>query len=156
MPVIFRSRAGLPLGILSQLLQRSFLGWVGGVLLCVSLLGCGAKAKGTGLVSGTVVSDGKPVTKGLVSFSMPAKGVGALADLDANGGFKFENPLPAGEYAVTVGPPRPDPNLGPKTFIPIDPKEYANIPKKYHSEKTSDLKAKIVEGTNKVALELKP
>lgn len=155
MPVIFRSRAGLPSGILPQLIQRSFLGCVAGLLLCVSLFGCGSQAKGTGLVSGTVVADGKPVTKGLVSFSMAAKGVGALADLDANGGFKFENPLPAGEYVVTVGPPRPDPNLGPKTIVPIDPKEYANIPKKYYSEKTSDLKAKIVVGNNKVALELK-
>ncbi len=158
MPVSFRSLDGLPWGILRQLLQRSFTGWVGGLLLSVSLFGCGAggEVKETGTVSGTVVLDGKPVTKGLVSFSMAAEGAGALADLDANGGFKFEGPLQVGEYVVTVGPPRQDPNSGPKTFIKIDPKDYASIPKKYYSETTSDLKAHVIEGENKIELELKP
>ncbi len=152
MSVIFRSVNGLSWAMF----LRSFPGGLCALLVCMSLGGCGSSAsdKETGTVSGTVVSDGKPVTEGLVSFSIAAKGVGALADLDANGAFKFESPLPVGEYVVTISPPRPDPNLGPKEMTPIDPKDYPNIPKKYHSDKTSGLTAKVVTGENKIELNM--
>lgn len=149
MPVLFQSVDGLP--------PRSFPVWVGGLILCAGLAGCGPKVvvKETGTVSGTVVFEGEPVTEGVVNFSMASEGVGALADLDANGEFKFANPLPVGDYVVTISPPRPDPNLGPKEIVPIDPNDYPNIPKKYHSETTSELTAQVIKGENKIEFEMK-
>ncbi len=118
--------------------------------------GCGEPAKEvgpTGTVSGTVTFDGSPVTEGRVQLYSQSTGEGGATTLDAQGAFRLEEPLPVGAYSVFVLPP---PEPAPSPDVAYEPKEYPNIPEKYRSEMTTDLKVEVAEGENTFPIEMKP
>ena len=89
---------------------------------------------------------GKPLAEGTVSFSNSSNGTGAIAQLGAEGKFTVTGGVVPGEYKVTVTPPEATPdNPAPKA---------SEIPQKYRSEATTDLKCKIASGTNDLKFEL--
>ncbi|MFN0196718.1 MAG: hypothetical protein ACKVT0_08220 [Planctomycetaceae bacterium] len=109
--------------------------------------------KETGTVTGTVKFEGKPVLKGEVRFTSSALGAGANAMIGEGGTYKIETPIPVGEYVVCVGIPAP---AGPQQATPASPDDYKDIPVKYQTPATSDLKAKVVVGENKFDFDMKP
>lgn len=125
------------------------------LLLGVLLTGCQPKEELpiTGLVSGNVTFNGKPVAAGVISFENKQDGVGATAKI-ADGKFTFDGGVSAGHYQVTVSPPQAEPP--PLNAPPQAPQQYNDIPAKYRSSSTSDLTVDIVEGENKVDFALKP
>lgn len=130
-----------------------------GGFLCVGALlmsGCGAdpNAKSTGKVSGVVTFQGKPVADGVVYFSSKS-GVGANAPLAAEGKFAIPDAVEVGDYTVTVTPPPPPPPR-PEDGPPKPTPAAADIPQKYRSEQTTDLKATVKTGDNAFEFDLKP
>lgn len=129
-------------------------------LICTSglLAGCGTSGatKPTGSVTVSITSGGQPVPGGAVQLvgatTGKESGKGAFGDLDAAGSVKFPG-VEVGTYTVTVMPPAP---LDPDPSKPSPPpKNYSNIPPKFHSQTTSTLKAEVKPGDNKFAFDLK-
>jgi len=117
-------------------------------LIVVSLisslwLGCGPGGPNLIVVSGDVRFDGEPVSEGTVTFFSKQSGAAPVAELNTDGHFEFTDGIPAGDYAVVIAPPFVEQAAG----VPITeaPKEYPNIPQKYRSDTTSDLKATITD-----------
>ena len=136
-------------------LQRSCLTLA---LMAVVFLnsGCGSGTpakKMSGAVSGTVTFDGQSVSEGSVQLYAPKTGDVAVAPLDASGKFSLPNPIPLGEYNVTVLPP---PEPAPQVGVPYVPKEYKKIPKKYRADGTSPFKAEIKPEPNVLTLQMTP
>ena len=123
--------------------------------LALVLAGCGgggSSAKPSGDVSGEVTFEGKPVQAGVVNFESAASGAAAQAPIK-DGSFNFANPVPVGQYKVTIAPPPEAPPVPGETRPPVNPKD---IPAKYRTPAKSDLKAEVAAGQNKVKFELKP
>ncbi len=115
--------------------------------------GCGGGGTPVGSVSGTVTSQGQPVTEAQVSFRSSETGKGNIATLDSSGEFALPEALEVGTYTVSVtppAPPAPDMDAGPQP----PPKQYDNIPREYRSELSSPLKAVVEEGENQFPFEL--
>lgn len=128
------------------------------LMLCVTVLlpiGCGGGSdKIVGKVTGRVTYLGEPVTSGIVYLNSSQTGAGGMGKLGENGEFAIVEPIETGEYRVTVTPPPPpDPIAGQAT--PPQPK-VLNIPEKYRTESSTDLKATIEEGDNTLDFDLKP
>lgn len=114
-----------------------------GILMMI--LGCAA-AISKGNIGGEVVTDGKTVTSGQVIFHSRERGIGAIAVITAEGTFKFDVPLDAGEYEVYVRPVPPEPG-GP--FI-----DNIDIPLRYRNMDTSGLKFNVIAGKNDYKIEM--
>lgn len=131
---------------------------VWGFCLIVGLMllaGCGDGEPSRIPVTGTVTFDGEPVTEGTVTFFSRSTGVADGAPLNSEGRFEFADGLPAGEYVVSVAPPPPEEVAGAPSAAP--PKEYPDIPQKYRSDVTTDLKATVEEGSSEpLRFELSP
>jgi len=103
------------------------------------LLGCGSSGPHMIDVTGSVVMDGKPVQGGSISFENETTGHAARSDI---GDGSFALAVPPGDYKVAIEPstvevPSKNPNSPPTT-------RYAeNIPRKYHSVRTTDLSATV-------------
>jgi hypothetical protein len=123
-----------------------------GVAACLlAATGCGGSGGPTGAVSGSVTYKGQPLTQGEVSFYSKDKGVGAMAKLDATGKYKFDQPLAAGVYAVTVLPAPPEaaaPGTAPKA-PPV------GVPRKYQDPVGSGLSYTVKDGDNDYPIVLK-
>lgn len=121
---------------------------------CWGIPGCGTGGKGpSGTVSGKVTLQEKPVAIGYVAFNSSSKGAAAGANLSPTGEFKLTDPLPVGEYVVTVSPPAAaSPLMTPAGNQP--PK--SDIPEKYRSEAKTDLKFVVKAGANTANFDLKP
>ena len=125
---------------------------VAACLICL-LSGCGgarAESQPMGAVSGTVTLKGQPLTDCRVNFISQQGGSGAGGDLQPDGSFSFEGPIPTGTYSVFI--------TLPEIFTPAQAQSksgLASVPKKYHSQSTSDLTATVTEGDNNLTLELK-
>lgn len=118
------------------------------------VVGCGGSELSTGTVSGTVTHDDGPLTGAYVNFFNSEHGTGGGAPIGANGEFAFDQPLRVGEYIVTIVPPSAPPPLPAgdgQSAAAIDPPE---IPDKYRSEATSDLRVQVEEGENSFDLAL--
>jgi hypothetical protein len=138
------------------------------------IFGCGGdsgKPK-LGRVSGTVIYNGKPVTKGIVSF-IPISGPGmatgqsAAGEIGSDGSYQlttFESGDGAvlGEHRVIIQSREDDPALkGGGMPIPdklgrlnIKPPTYL-VPQKYATTETSPLNFTVREGNNRYNIELK-
>lgn len=123
-------------------------------IFCGAIPGCGTGGKGpSGMVSGKVTLQEKPVGSGYIAFNSSSKGTAAGANLSATGEFKLTDPLPLGEYVVTVSPPPAPPPLS--TPAGTQPPK-SEIPEKYRSEAKSDLKFVVKAGANTANFDLKP
>jgi hypothetical protein len=138
------------------------------------LVGCGGDPgkPRLGRVSGTVTYNGKPVTKGVVSF-IPAGGPGiatgqsATGEIGANGSYQlttFESGDGAvlGEHRVIVQAREEDPALKGRGMpvpdkqgrINIKPPKYL-VPQKYATTEQSPLSFTVKEGSNRYDIDLK-
>ncbi|MCA9116218.1 MAG: hypothetical protein KDA79_14130 [Planctomycetaceae bacterium] len=112
------------------------------VALLFSLLamGCGggAEATPTGEVSGKVTVNGEPLTQGQVNFISAEKGVGGTGELQEDGTYKLDGPLPVGEYKVYISF-----NIAPSQLGTAAEDVLKLVPEKYQTQQTSDLSAKV-------------
>ncbi|MBA2116233.1 carboxypeptidase-like regulatory domain-containing protein [Bremerella alba] len=103
------------------------------------LVGCGPAGPHMINVTGSVVLDGKPVQGGSISFENTATGHAARGDI---GDGSYQLAVPPGDYKVAIEPslveiPSKNPNSPPTT------RYSENIPRKYHSVRTTDLNASV-------------
>jgi hypothetical protein len=118
-------------------------------------LGCGQSGPRLIVVSGDVSFNGQPVSEGTVTFFSKLSGAAPAAELNIEGHFEFAEGIPAGDYAVVIAPPFVEQVAG--APVTEAPKEYPNIPQKYRSDITSDLKVTITDATAEpVRFELTP
>ena len=127
-------------------------------LCCVVVfLGCGEPAEPVGTVTGKVTFNGAPVEEGVVNFFSQATNTGGSGELGSGGSYSApagQKGLPLGEYEVYVVPP---------TVVLSDTaespggegyKEVDNIPQKYRSSGTSELKVTVAEGPNSFDIQM--
>jgi len=107
------------------------------------LVGCSGGAP-TGTVKGTVTGADGPPSGAYVNFFDDQSGVGGGTLIGPDGKFAFEQPLPVGQYAVTIVPPSAPPPLGDAAAAAAPPE----IPKKFQSAATSELSAAVASGEN--------
>lgn len=138
------------------MLQRTRAAAVAAAALSLFVAGCGG---GGGTVSGTVTLDGNPLKTGVVTFHPVAGGAAAIGAVTKDGSYEVaigtETAIPQGEYLVTVDGSEPttsEPGPGPPT-PPAPPRRI--IPDKYANKDTTDLRATVKAGSNKIPLELK-
>lgn len=105
------------------------------------VVGCSSSESG-GTVSGRVTLNGKPLTDANVKFLNPDLGVGITCALDADGTFASDTRIPEATYQVAISPPNTSHQPG-DTGMPVIPKLPKDLPKKYTSTDTSDLKAEV-------------
>jgi hypothetical protein len=123
--------------------------------ILVVALGCaGPQTAPTGEITGRVTFKKQPVGEGIVTFTSAA-GTGDEAKLSKDGSYSIKK-LPVGEYKVMVLPlvvqTRVDPK-GPEVGVE---KPAPNIPMKYRTIGTTDLRASVKEGKNEYNFELRP
>lgn len=129
------------------------LAWTLAAVVAAGWCGCGKSVGPTGSVQGKVVLDTAPVTEGNVQFCRKDGVPVDVAKLDASGQFKFDQPVPVGEYQVAIlaGGDAPAGAGGPEAK-----QEPPKIPPKYQDSFKSELKATVAEGENTFTFELKP
>lgn len=126
------------------------------VMSFAGMTGCGgAKKVPVGEVAGKVTFEGKPVSHGIVTFMNTTIGAGDEATLNPDGTYAIKNPIPVGEYKVFILPPVVYQKVdvrGPEVGVQMATKE---IPQKYQTIGTSDLKATVTEGKNECNFDMK-
>jgi hypothetical protein len=125
-------------------------------------------------ISGSVMVDGKPVTKDSnIAFYCPDKGATAAGKIDALGKFSLTAAdakigMPAGRYQVMIRPPDAPPvKIGTDDYkkmmmggtttggMPQKPPERAtDIPSKFHDYATSEVELEVKPGPNTFDLDL--
>ncbi len=152
-------------------MQRSVLGWLCCVVLCVGCSGESDKSKAnrpkTSTAKGVVTYGGKPLDDALIVF-VPEEneGTAASAVTDSHGGFSMmafppEKGAVPGKYNVTVSktiePPTVEFNESSHDApAPKASKPKSLIPSKYSQAKTSNLIAVVpAEGTETLQIDLK-
>jgi hypothetical protein len=126
-------------------------------LLAAGLAGCGESGPETGTVKGAVTFKSAPLTAGTVNFYNKETAAAAQAALDESGRFTVASPLKTGTYLVFVFPPAPpapvmkNPNDPP---LKLDTKGFPDVPQKYRSDRTTDIKVEVKAGANDVKVEI--
>ncbi|GAA4427491.1 hypothetical protein [Bremerella cremea] len=115
------------------------------------IVGCGPAGPHMVTVTGNVTRDGKPVQGGSISFENPATGYASRSDV-GNGTYQVS--IPTGEYQVAVEPSMVEVASKNPNSPPM--KKYDNsIPAKYHSVRTSELKASVSDSQTSFDFDLK-
>lgn len=112
-------------------------------LLSVVFVGCGS-SNPAGTVQGKVTLNDAPYAGAAVVFLCLETGQAGSADIQSDGTFRIENPLPVGTYTVYLAPKTAE-DTGEK------PKPVAfdrTVPRKYWSEASSDILVEVAEGKN--------
>jgi hypothetical protein len=119
-------------------------------LLSIAIVGCGSSAP-TGTVAGKVTLDGAPYSGASVVFIDLETGQGGAAEIQSDGTFRIDTPMPVGSYKVYL-----EPKAG--ASAPVDPSVPGfessvsevdqSVPAKYWSEADSDIKVEVAEGAN--------
>jgi hypothetical protein len=124
-----------------------------GLLLIAS--GCGgADGPKRNPVNGAVKFKGEPVASGTITFGpSDAKGTAESATI-ANGAYKIERGLAAGDYVITVEGYKESPREADSKKGGAAP-DNSGLPKKYATAKTTDLKATIADGPQVKDFDLK-
>lgn len=117
---------------------------------------CAGCSNAPATVTGKVTLDGKPLTKGNVTFtSSSGQGVPASGVIQPNGNYSLftgtDAGLLPGDYIVTIGAAE----IPPATSVIDEPLPVLITPAKYNSRDTTDLKAKVVAGSNTFNFDLK-
>jgi hypothetical protein len=122
---------------------------------CAAAPGCGSHSAPVGEVSGKVTFEGKLVREGRVTFLSSQTGAAADALLDQEGTYAMKNPLPVGEYQVTVAPLIVRQRIDGKGPVVGEEKPAPDIPTKYRTTGGTDLKATVKEGKNPLDFNMK-
>lgn len=121
--------------------------------LSLLVIGCNGSADfPTGRVHGHVTYEGAPLQEGEISIYSAELGVGASSELASDGTFVITEPLRTGRYTVTVFPPSEPPPES-SDSKPRKPKS-SNIPSKYQDPKQSGLTLEVVEGDNRLEVNM--
>lgn len=129
------------------------------LVLLVLVAGCGGNdAPPLSKISGKVISSGKPLTHGMVSFASE-EGFGASASIDEQGNYtlssQYGSGIPVGTYSVTVTPPpREEVDMGDGPPSPAARNQYPEIPMKYRDFSTSGLQFTVEQGRQTFDLNL--
>jgi hypothetical protein len=124
--------------------------WAGSLSALVLLTGgCGQGSRSTGIVTGTVRYQGKPVTAGFVNFLDSSRGMAGQAQMDDKGAFTLEGDLEVGTYKVYLQPPLPQ-QLPPGTVA--EPAEY-DIPRRYQDPVQTPVTQEVKAGSNTIVIE---
>ncbi|REJ89052.1 MAG: carboxypeptidase regulatory-like domain-containing protein [Planctomycetota bacterium] len=137
---------------IAELVSRTRLTLAIGTVL---LLGCGEPAAPVATVSGKVTFDGAPVTNAKVQFDPTSTGMSAVAEVGSDGSYTVTEPIPVGEYAVSVMPSFETPvagEEGDQDFVPPEARE--DIPPKYQNPGESGLTVTLNEGENSYNVEM--
>jgi hypothetical protein len=119
------------------------------------LCGCRGTSTALGEVSGKVTFEGKPVKEGRVTFQNPESGAAADARLNEDGTYTLSAALPAGEYKVTVTPLIERRQVDGKGPVVGEEKPAPDIPEKYRTVGSTELKATVKEGKNDFNFDMK-
>lgn len=128
------------------------------LLLGLLVAGCGGSEKASGTVAGKVTFQGAPVVEGNVTFIKVGGGGSGAGVIQSDGTYSakgVDGGIPTGDYVAVVTPPEVTRDRGPNTSPEVAFKEMKDIPAKYRSEATSDLKVTIREGQNDFNIEMK-
>ena len=118
-------------------------------LLSVVFVGC-SKSTPAGTVQGKVILNDAPYANAAVVFLSLETGQAGSADIQSDGTFRIETPLPVGTYTVYLAPKAgEDTEEEPKPEI-LD----EAVPDKYWNESSSDIEIEISEGDNDVTVPL--
>jgi len=118
-------------------------------------VGCGPK---TGTVSGKISVNGKPLSKGMISFFSEVGKRDIIRAQIVDGAFKTE-PISAGPAKIAISPALVPPEEGKGNDL-IAPKKKgrapAEVPEKYNDPGTSSLEMTIKGGENDFTKDLTP
>lgn len=110
-------------------------------------VGCGSGGPpASAKARGTVTHADKPVAEAEIYFIAAEKGYSANATLSAEGKYEITSNLPPASYKVFLTPPRI--TKPPMDGQPPPVAKEVDVPNKYRSETTSDLKAEVKAGNN--------
>jgi len=118
------------------------------------LFGCGSSAP-VGEVAGKVTFKRKPVSEGRVTFQNLQTGAADEAELNSDGSYAMKSPLPVGEYKVMVSPLIVRKQVDGKGPVVGVEKAAPDIPDKYRTIGSTDLKETVKEGKNEYNFDLK-
>lgn len=117
-------------------------------------LGCGsAGPPRSAKARGTVTHADKPVADAEIYFVAAEKGFSANATLSPEGKYEITSNLPPATYKIFFTSPRI--TKPPMDGQPPPEAKELNVPNKYRSETTSDLKAEVKAGDNTFDFNLK-
>ena len=130
----------------------------------LALAGCGSG--GTGVVAGKVTVNGKPLKKGLITFSSEVGNRDPFSAAIKDGLYKTGE-IPCGLAKVTVYPAQIDPSevtedlKGSGDRVPtakVKPRErpHSEVPPKYGNTDTSGLTYTVKKGENEYSVDLTP
>lgn len=128
-------------------------------VLGLSLMGCGSSGPPMGRVSGKITYQGKPVTKGSVSFvSTEPERPNANGPIGTDGYYSLQTTLPGdgaqvGDYLVSISGKSPDELNDPLPGVVVKIK--SAVPAKFENPATSTLKASVKSGSNSLDFDLK-
>ena len=145
---------GLGLSLSLTMMSKLLSGRGSVSLSLLYLVGCGGKPAS---VYGVVTLDGKPLERGVVSFTPANGGMLAAGIIQSDGSYKLstnrESGLETGEYVTTVVSREPsieNPQGGPPM-----PGAYIT-PRRYAIAKTSGLRFNVERGSNTIDIDLSP
>lgn len=123
--------------------------------LFILLVGCFAGCSSGTTVSGHVTLDGKPLSKGTITFSSKGEAPSATGTINSSGNYSLSvgtsSKITPGTYQVTIVatelvPPTPtDPSPLPKKLTPA----------KYEDPSNAEMVREVKQGSNKFDFELK-
>ena len=126
-------------------------------LVALTPIACGSAGPSMAKVSGRVTYQGKPVTKGTISFvTVDEGGRNATGEIGPDGSYSLQTEEPGdgariGGYDVVISS-REDAILDYIPKVPVPPKFL--VPQKYSSPQTSGLKRAVVKGGNTINFDL--
>jgi hypothetical protein len=127
----------------SKMKRLPRLAVVAASLLTVAFAGC-SESTPVGTVQGKVMLNDAPYADAMVVFLCLETGQAGSADIQSDGTFRIENPLPVGTYTVYLAPKATE-DTGEK---PIPVALDRTVPAKYWNEASSDISIEVVEGEN--------
>lgn len=118
------------------------------ILLSI-VAGCGdSDAPPMGTVSGTVLIGGAAPKEPLrIAFFNATTGQGSAGEIEEDGSYELETPLPVGEYLVYFTMSYKEVSDEPRS---TESEIVKSVPREYQSDTESPLKATVEEGSNTI------
>lgn len=130
------------------------------VIACALIVavGCGKASPPTGTVRGAVTTRGEKLPGGQVCVISKA-GAGAVAAVDVDGSYHFEDRLPVGDYTVWLTLPPPPPSgespSSSSSSPGIDDATWRRlVPSAYQAQASSPLRFVVKPGANEIPIEI--